>query len=218
MALSFQVRIGIPGCLTVEIQAVPQVLQQAQSNLYVQLNRPVTVDPASIVSTPWGQGWATPMTQRLIALGGNSRKQILTFECPSLDTTDMAWGARGSIDGTTDPAQVTATLFGTSIYGRKFAVGDYILWNDSSVVNGVYQYEVDQITAVSGSIFTLARRDPNGGGGARFGSVKAAHANIQFFKLIDKTFDVLWQGEWQVFKFLWDDMIVAAVSANTVGL
>src|SRR5579872_1966437 len=108
MALSFQVRIGIPGCLTIEIQALPQFIQRQQTNLYAQLNQPVTSDPASIMSKAWGKGWVTPMTQRLIALGGNSRLQLLTFECPSLDTTDMAWGAQGSIDGTTDPAQVTA--------------------------------------------------------------------------------------------------------------
>ena len=160
----------------------------------------------------------TPVSQRLIALGGNTNKQLLTFECPSLDTTDMAWGAQGSIDGTTDPVQIIAPLFGTSVYGRAFAPGDYVLWNDPAIVNGVYQYEIDQIVSVKGSVFTLARKDPQNPGGAQFGSVLAAHTNIQFFKLIDKTFDVLWAGEWQVFKFLWDDMIVAAVSANTVGL
>jgi hypothetical protein len=36
--------------------------------------------------------------------------------------------------------------------------------------------------------------------------------------LIDKTFPVLWAGEWQVFKFMWDNMIVAAVSATAVGI
>ena len=130
----------------------------------------------------------------------------------------MAWGAQGSIDGVTDPIQVTAPLFGTSVYGRQFAVGDYVLWNDAALVNGVYQYEIDQITAVRGSSFTLQRGSRGSIGGAKFGSVKAPHSNIQFLQLIDKTFDVLWAGEWQVYKFLWDNMIVSAVSATTIGL
>ncbi len=226
MALQFAVRIGIPGCLTIEIQALPSLINSKPPNLTPQLNAAVLGSafgaiantPDQLFSKTWGQGFMTPVSQRLIALGGNTSKQLLTFECPSLDTTDMAWGAQGSIDGTTDPAQVTAPLFGASIYGRTFAPGDYILWNDPSIVNSVYQYEIDQIVSVKGSVFTLARRDPNGGSGAQFGSVLAPHANIQFFKLIDKTFDVLWQGEWQVYQFLWANMIVAAVSANTVGL
>jgi hypothetical protein len=229
----FAVRIGIPGSLTIEVQAVPAISSNAIPNLYPPLNQSVLVQDTgnsatastsklalakSLISKAWGQGWANTVSQRLAALGGNSDYQLLTFECPSLDTTDMAWGATGSIDGVTDPVQVTAPLFGASIYGRQFAVGDYVLWNDPALVNGVYQYEIDQITAVKGSNFTLARQSAGSIGGAKFGSVKAPHSNIQFLQLIDKTFDVLWAGEWQVYKFLWDNMIVSAVSATTIGL
>lgn len=229
-ALTFAVRVGIPGALVIEIQAVPQIGQSKPANLVPQLNQPVlgsslgsaraAAGPPTeqLISNAWGKGWATPMTQRIIALGGNSTKQLLTFECPSLDTADMAWGMTASIDATTDPAQVTGMPFGTSLYGRSFAVGDYILWNDPAIVGGAYQYEIDLITAVSGNVFTIERQSPQGGSGAQFGSVKAAHTNIPFLLLIDKTFDVLWEGEWQVYQFLWANMIVAAVSANTVGL
>lgn len=213
-ALNFAVRVGIPGCLTIEIQAVPQVKQQSIINLVAQLAQPIT---DKLISRAWGEGWASPLTQKLVALGGNTAYQLLIFECPSLDVTDMAWGATGTIDATTDPAQVTAPIFGTSLYGRAFAVGDYILWNDPTIVNGRYSYEIDQITAVSGNNFTLQRKGQQPGG-AQFGSPKTAHTNVQFFQLIDKTFPVMWMGEWQVFKFIWDNMIVAAVSATAVGV
>lgn len=221
-ALNFTARVGIPGCLTIEIQAVPQVKQQSIVNLAPQLKQPVLAtpsigDPTQLISRAWGQGWATPLTQKFIALGGNTAFQLLIFECPSLDTTDMAWGATGTIDATTDPVTLTAPIFGTSNYGRAFAVGDYILWNDPTIINGRYSYEIDQIQSVSGNNFTLKRRGASLGG-AQFGSPMTAHTNIQFFQLIDKTFPVLWAGEWQVFKFLWDNMIVAAVSATAVGI
>jgi hypothetical protein len=233
LPLQFAVRVGIPGSLTIEVQAVPSISSAAIPNILAPLNQPVLVQDTgntatastsrialakALMSQAWGQGWANTVSQRLAALGGNSDYQLLTFECPSLDTTDMAWGAQGSIDGVTDPIQVTAPLFGTSVYGRQFAVGDYVLWNDAALVNGVYQYEIDQITAVRGSSFTLQRGSRGSIGGAKFGSVKAPHSNIQFLQLIDKTFDVLWAGEWQVYKFLWDNMIVSAVSATTIGL
>jgi hypothetical protein len=222
-ALSFAVRVGIPGCLTIEIQAVPQLKPVSPINLVPQLNQPVLAtpslgDPTQLISRAWGAGWATPLTQKLVALGGNTAYQLLIFECPSLDATDMAWGATGTIDATTDPVTLVAPSFGTSLYQRAFAVGDYILWNDTAIVNGRYSYEIDQITALSGNNFTLARRGPDSAAGAQFGSPKTAHTNVQFFRLIDKTFPVLWQGEWQVFKFLWDNMIIAAVSATAVGV
>jgi len=213
-ALNFTARVGIPGCLTIEIQAVPQVKQQSITNLVAQLSQPIT---DKLISRAWGEGWASPLTQKIVALGGNTAYQLLIFECPSLDTTDMAWGATGTIDATTDPATLTAPTFGTSLYGRAFAAGDYILWNDPTILNGRYSYEIDQIQSVSGNNFTLKRRGAQPGG-AQFGSPMTAHSGVQFFQLIDKTFPVLWMGEWQVFKFLWDNMIVAAVSATAVGV
>ncbi len=213
-ALSFAARVGIPGCLTIEIQAVPQVRQQQITNLVAQLSQPIT---DQFISNAWGKGWATPLTQKVVALGGNTGYELLIFECPSLDTTDMAWGAQGTIDGTSDPVSLTAPIFGTSNYGRAFADGDYIIWNDPTVMNGRYSYEIDQIQSVSGNNFTLKRR-PARGGGAQFGSPMLPHANVQFFQLIDKTFPVLWMGEWQVFKFLWDNTILAAVSATAAGV
>src|SRR6185312_15244907 len=94
-ALNFTARVGIPGCLTIEIQAVPQVKQQSITNLVAQLSQPIT---DKLISRAWGEGWASPLTQKIVALGGNTAYQLLIFECPSLDTTDMAWGATGTID------------------------------------------------------------------------------------------------------------------------
>ncbi len=217
MALSFQVRVGIPGCLTIEIDAASAVIPTNQTNLYAPLNQGLLMsDPGSLVSKVWGQGWATPMTQRLIALGGNLKRQLLSLECPSIDVTDMAWGGNASIDATTDPAQINVTPFGTSNFGRAFAVGDYIIWDDPTVINGRYQYEIDQIQSLAP--FVLQRRGPNAPlGSAQFGSYKGAHANCNFLQLLDPSFQVLWDGTHQIYKFLWDNTIVAAVSATLEG-
>lgn len=227
-SIDFAVRIGIPGSLTIEVQQSQGLGGQA-SVLRAPLDQGLLggsgigssapAGQSSLISTAWGKGWATPMTNRLTALGGNSGFQLISFEAPSWDQTDKLWGAQGSIDGTTDPVTVIAPLFGTSVYGRQFQAGDYILWNDPSVAAGLYQYEIDQITSVSGSTFTLARRAQGGmSGRAQFNSVMVPHSNVKFYQLIDRTFFDLWMGEHQVFKFLWDQMIVAAVSAMTLGL
>lgn len=218
-ALSFTARAGSPGSLTIEVDAVSLLVQQnAPPNLRAQVDRPVLVGDDKLIGIAWGQGWAVQVTQRLIALGGNSRLQLLLFECPSLDSTDMAWGASGTIDATTDPVTLQVTPFGTSVYGRAFAVGDYIIWINPAVVNGRYQYEIDEITALNQNTFTLARRGQGAPAGtAQFASVMAAQSG-QFFQLLDPTLFALWDGTHQVFKFLWDGMIVSAVSATTAGL
>lgn len=217
--LSFTARAGMPGSLTIEIDAIPLLAQQnAPPNLRTQVNAPVLAGDDKLIGLAWGQGWAVQITQRLIALGGNSRVQLLGFECPSLDTTDMAWGASGTIDATTDPVTLQAAPFGTSVYGRAFAVGDYIIWNNPAIVNGRYQYEIDEITALNQNTFTLARRGQGAAAGtAQFATVMAAQSG-QFFQLLDPTLFALWDGTHQVFKFLWDGMIVSAVSATTAGL
>ena len=231
-SLLFTVRVGIPGSLTIEVQAAGPVIVGQPARIFPPLNQPLLdagpmgdsarqpPEPGvGLIGKSWARGWFTPVSNRLIALGGNTDFQLLTFEAPSLDTTDMLWGATGSADGTTDPATLTATLFGTSVYGRSFAAGDYIIWDDPSIVSGMYQYEIDQITAVNGNIFTLKRRGPQGTAGrAQFNTPMVAHVGVNFYQLIDKTFSVLWQGERQVYKFLWDNMIVSAVSATTPGL
>jgi hypothetical protein len=217
--LSFTARDGSPGSLTIEVAAVALLAQQnAPPSLRPQLNAPVLAGDDKPLGLNWGVGWAVPMSQRLIALGGNSRLQLLGFECPSLDTTDMGWGASGTIDATTDPVTLQAAPFGASVYGRAFAVGDYIIWNNPAVVNGRYQYEIDEITALNQNTFTLARRGQGAAAGtAQFATVMAAQSG-QFFQLLDPTLFAMWDGTHQVFKFLWDGMIVSAVSATTAGL
>src|ERR1035437_7411520 len=99
--ISFVARDGSPGSLTIEVAALPLLAQQnAPPNLRPQINAPVLAGDDKLLGLSWGVGWAVPMSQRLIALGGNSRLQLLGFECPSLDKTDMAWGASGTIDAT----------------------------------------------------------------------------------------------------------------------
>lgn len=218
--LSFQVRAGtIPGTLTIEVDAVPLLAQQnTPPNLYPPLQTALLNGDEKLMAFGWQKGWATPVSQRLIALGGNTRLQILAFECPSIDTTDMAWGGSGTIDATTDPVTLQVAPFGTSIYGRELAVGDFIIWINPAVVANRYQYEIDEITGKSQNTYTLARR-PRGtpNGTAQFGSVMAAQSG-QFLQLLNPSLIALWDGTPQVFKFLWDGMIVSAVSGTTPGL
>ncbi|MES2137004.1 MAG: hypothetical protein V4502_08100 [Pseudomonadota bacterium] len=218
-ALSFQVRVGIPGALTIEIATVDRSTPLRPAALFPPLQQAVLRDSGGLMAKAWGEGWAIPMNKRLVALGGNSNLQLLTFECPSLDRTDNAWGMTGSLDAASDSATITGVPFGASNFGRAFEEGDYILWDDPTLVTGLYQYEIDLITAVQQNTFTLARAAQGGDAGrAQFGSVKAAHGNVKFYQLVMGRFGVLWEGHHEVFKFLWDQMIVAAVSAATVGL
>lgn len=229
--LSFSVRVGIPGSLTIEIQPTGRILGQKPETIYPPLRESVTAlgpsaagigtttpgQQASVVmGKAWGQGWAQPVSRRLNALGGYTNFQTLFFQAPSLDQTDNAWGGTATIDATTDPVTVTATLFGTSNYGRSFQVGDYIIWDDATVVNGKYSYEIDLITAVSGATLTLQRQGVTPGL-AQFNSQKTAHAGMNFYQLVNPSFTSYWDGSWQVFKYLWDNMIVAAVSGTTWG-
>ncbi len=228
--LSFQVRVGIPGSLTIEIDPFTGLVGR-QPAIFPPLNQPVldagpfgnarNQPPSAgvgLMGKAWAQGWVTPVSRRLVSLGGNTQFQLLSFVCPSLDQTDNAWGFNGDIDATSDPAQIiNLTQFGTSNFGRSLAVGDYILWDDPSIANGMYQYEIDVVTSLGP--FTVQRRGPGAAAGrAQFDSVKAAHSGVNFYQLITPAFNVLWDGSRQVFKFLWDNMIVSAVSGVTIGM
>ncbi len=233
-SLSFAVRAGVPalpGTLSIEIEAIPQFFQSKNPVIYPPLREPMLGQPntqtappgrpqdvSQLVSRAWGVNWATPVTNRLNALGGATNFQLLGFEAPSLDTTDMGWYATGSIDGITDPITITAPITGTSIYGRKFAVGDYIIWDDPAIVGNKYQYEIDRITVVNGQVFSLSRSQQGQPAGlSYFGAVRSAHSGVKFYRMLDPTFNVLWDGTKQVYQFLWGNMIVSAVQATTFG-
>jgi hypothetical protein len=223
MTPEFIVNVGIPGSLTIDVRRIPRGIQgEVVPNITAPLNRPVLSGgsaPDGLMSVAWGQNWANSVSSRLRALGGATPLQLVTFEAPSIDLTDNAWGMTADIDATSDPAIITGTPFGTSIYGREFAAGDYIIWDDPAVANGLYQYEIDLITALSQNTFTLQRRGKfSAAGRAQFNTVKAAHSGCNFYRMIDKTFFDLWGGKQQTFKFLWDNMIVSAVSLSMVGL
>ena len=118
-------------------------------------------------------------------------------------------------------ATATATL------GRQFAVGDYVIWNDPTIVSSAYSYEIDQITSITPTddthfTCTLARStNPSSSAGpAQFGSLKNAHASgANFFRLIPKTWFVgidVAAGP-QVLNLLWPNMTVAAVLVGQGG-
>lgn len=232
--LSFVVRAGLPalpGTLTIEIEAIPKFVQAKNPVIQPPLRSPVLDQPQTAigsterpvkqyVSRAWGIDWATPVTRRLNALGGASNVQLLSFEVPSLDTTDMLWYATGTVDALTNPVTITAPLsVATSIYGRTFGVGDYIIWDDPVNVNGKYQYEIDRIISVNGQVFTLSRsQQGQPAQSSYFGAVRAAHTGVKFYRMLDPTFNVLWDGTKQVYQFLWGNMIVSAVLATTVDV
>jgi len=232
--LSFSVRTAqptFPNILTIEIEAVPKFIQSKNPVILPPLREPVTGQPqtstgdakastgSNLMSRAWGINWATPVTNRLNALGGDTNLQLLGFQCPSLDTTDMAWFATGTVDALTNPVTITAPITGTSLYGRTFEVGDYVIWDDPASINGRYQYEIDRITAVNGQVFTLSRQQQGAAQGfSYFGAVRAAHTAVNFYRMLDPTFYVLWDGTRQVFQFLWPQMIVSAVDAKTSGI
>lgn len=216
--LTFAVFVGIPGSLTIEIQSVQSLARTKPAVLYPPLREPLTDAQKELMGRQWAQHWVTPMTNRLNVLGGSENIQLLSFECPSVDTTDNAWFATGSVNATSDPVTITAPITGSSIYQRSFQVGDYVVWDDPATANGRYQYEIDRIVAVNGESFTLSRSQQGSPPGeAYFGSVRASHTAINFFRMLDPTFRVLWDGPQQVYKFLWDGMVVSAVSGVTAG-
>ena len=211
--LTVSVRVGIPGSLTIELDQSARFRAVTPASIYPPMSEePITSGEAErrLLGRAWGQGWAVPVSRRLNALGGNTIQQIVAFEAPSWDQTDNLWGGTGTIDLGTDNPTFTATLFGTSIYDRTFQNGDYILWDDPTVNGLTYSYEISRILSVSGTTFTLEQR-------GAFGSTRAAHAAVNFYQLLDHTLFDYWDGTKQLYKFLWDDMIVAAVSATTWG-
>lgn len=215
-SLVMQAYVGIPGSLTIEVATLLSLAQSKPAVLYPYLKQPIFDNKPDLMGSQWGQHWVTPMTTRLNALGGSSRFQLLSFEAPSVDTTDMGWFATGDMDATTDPITITAPITSASIYGRQFQVGDYVVWDDSGTANGLYQYEIDRIVSVNGDAFTLSRSQQGGAPGrSYFGGVRAAHTSISFYRLLDRYFQVLWDGSAQVFKFLWDGMIVSAIQATS---
>ncbi len=224
--LTFSVYVTLPAILNIEIQAVPQPMQSKNSVIYPPLREAVLMQqgsgapgPETMIGRAWGINWATPVTNRLNALGGSTNLQLLGFQCPSVDSTDSAWFATGSMDALTDPITITAPITSSSMYGRKFAVGDYVIWDDPRAVNGLYAYEIDRITAINGNVFTLSRSQQGSPAGkAYFGSMRTDHTNVNFYRMLDPTFYVLWDGGTQIYKFLWDKMYVSAVDAKTSGV
>ena len=108
---------------------------------------------------------------------------------------------------------------GTAVPGRQWSIGDYILWNDPTITNSLYGYEIDEIAGITYSSPTSATfkltRSPAGAatGQAQFGSPKVAHSSANFYRLINKGWDIPIDPTLgpQLIKLFWDNMTVAAV-------
>lgn len=149
---------------------------------------------------------------------GDTGCSLVAIEAPSLDLTDSGWYATTGAVGTTDPLTFTPTITGTSAYGRTFAVGDYVLWLDNTLVSTTYSYEINQIVAINGGAWTLQRQQPTSATGmACFSTPIVAHgAGVKIYRLIDQYFfNYLPASGPEVWRWPWENMTVAAVQAYT---
>lgn len=112
--------------------------------------------------------------------------------------------------------------------GRQFAVGDYIVWNDPTVLgDGSLQYEIDLITAIvpvdaTHATLTLARAAPGALSGAKtaqYGSFLASHASCAFYRLENQFFQRPYDpaGGPQLLKLPWPNQTVVAAEFTAPG-
>lgn len=132
--------------------------------------------------------------------------------------------------GYTEPLSVSLTGGGgdgalvSAKIGRQFGVGDFILWNDPTENNDSHSYEIDKITDLKpltdSTMEVTLERHPQGGapGFAQFGSVIREHTACEIYRLIPKWFQVPSTAGPQVYKYLWENMCVAAVQGFLGGV
>jgi hypothetical protein len=116
----------------------------------------------------------------------------LVVFAPSIDEEDILLYGTGSIDASTDPVSMTpSSITEASRYGTVFDTGDFIIWNDSTVVAGHRSYEIDQITGIGSAGELILQRHEAGAPAnqAHFGSYLAAH-DCTFYRLVPKLFTV----------------------------
>jgi len=112
--------------------------------------------------------------------------------------------------------------------GRQFAVGDYIVWNDPTVLaDGSLQYEIDLITAIvpvdaTHATITLARAAPGAAAGAKtaqYGSFLAAHSSCAFYRLQNQFFQRPYdpEGGPQLLELPWPNQTVVAAELTAPG-
>lgn len=149
---------------------------------------------------------------------------------PAAGTATVAGGAIVDLPVTTNgyglvaPLTVNITGDGTlataqASPGRQWNVGDYVIWNDPTIVGTKYQYEIDQLTAITAvddgsATFTFTRiASTSIAGEAFFGSPMGAHTTRHFYRLIPQVFTraILTGSGPQIYRLPWDNMMVAAV-------
>ncbi len=185
--------------------------------------------PALAITNP-GSGYSGTVNISIASSNGQGRPAKGT----AILTGGKITGWTQTTQGYNLAAPLTVTFSGgggtgaTAIaaLGRQFAVGDFIIWNDPTIVSAAYSYEIDQITAITPTDDThfsckLARH-ANGAatGYAQYGSKLSAHTGANFYRLINKEFftnlDV--SAGPQLLRFLWDNMCIAAVAVSGSGI
>lgn len=154
-----------------------------------------TPGPASFTVAREGYGM---LTINSLAVSGAELATAINFLCPSIDETDIGVYGYGSLPASgADPVTFSAFLATGSRYDPPVVIenGDYIGWNDPTPSNGMYSYEMNQIIGITGAasggnVQMHLRRTPVGApsGQGFFGSVKAAHTNKRFYRLVPKYF------------------------------
>lgn len=153
----------------------------------------------------------------LVRALGTKGVSLVGVEAPSLDLTDLAWYATaGAVNATDDPVVILPTIFGASAYGRQFVVGEYVLFNDSTVVGALYSYEICKIIDINTTTgeWTLQRRQNYAAPGfAAFGTMLADHAaGVTINHLIDQYFFTMIPfGSEQVWRIVWESMTIPAI-------
>lgn len=179
--------------------------------------------PMQITVTMPGSGYTSAPTVTITDANGNTNGAAATAVLNGDGVQVVEVSASGY--GLVPPLTVAFTGGGgtgaaaTANLGRQWGVGDFIIWNDPTITSGIYGYEIDQITAITyGSLtsgtFKVARAAAGATAGqAQFGSPLAAHASINFYRLINKGWDIPIDPTLgpQLVKLFWDNMTVAAV-------
>ena len=238
MALSFTPKIENYGALTLEnvtISPAPQITAGAvlppppNNEEFLNYGPLSSMQPRSLlqqsrlVPRPAWAGWFTQIRNRVQF---SSSSIAIQFECPSVDETDIQWFGVGTMPASGDTYSFNATIYGSSRWGRTFAAGDYIVWNNGTQapnpITGQmqYSYEINQIISVVGTTFTVQRRPKNGiQGFGYFGSLQVQQDQISFWRLVDQIFEVPYSAlnGPQVFELPWANKCVCAVVGSFAG-
>lgn len=148
-----------------------------------------TPDPGTLTFTPALHEYGSISLEELAITGGtpNTLDSVTVFPVFVDELTSDVWAEISSDPGTSDPANITVSYNPnrtTPAGPADFGVGDFVVFNEAG------KYEVAQITALSGTSWTLQRHWPgDSAGNAIFGSLRQGHASgTRIYRLATREF------------------------------